>query len=444
MVHTQLTPETTQPLYGEQTTLSLNNFPGPGRTFGDVPAFVRNYARVKLAAAQANHALGVLDSIRRDAIVTACREIASGDHPTQFPSALLLGGGGTTTNMNVNEVIAARATLLAGVTVHPNDHVNASQSTNDSYPTAMALTVLELAEPPLEALDELVTALENKATEFDDTRHLGRTCLRDAVSLSAGQSHRAQAAAIRRTADGLRVAVGAMRSVPLGATAVGTGLGAPDGYRELAITELAAASGLDLRPAPDLFDALAHLDPYADIAAAGARTGMTMAKVAADIRLLSSGPTGGFGDLTIPAVQAGSSIMPAKVNPAIPEYVMQLSYRIRGAAHTIEFAVSAGELELNVMEPVIVDALVTIFDDLTAAAISFARRCVNGITWHGPRREENLAGAFDSWVTLSATAGYEATTAQYRNRPAHASPISTTNDEQRSSVGALESPEASK
>ncbi|AHK29119.1 lyase family protein [Rhodococcus opacus] len=442
MDHTQLTPTTEQPLYGEQTTLSLNNFPGPGRTLGDVPAFVRNYARVKLAAAQANHALGVLDSARRDAIVAACREIVAGNHATQFPSALLLGGGGTTTNMNVNEVIAARATRLAGVTVHPNDHVNASQSTNDSYPTAMALTVLELAESPLQALDELAAALENKGTEFDDTPHLGRTCLRDAVSLTAGQSHRAQVAAIRRTTDGLRTAVNTMRTVPLGATAVGTGIGTPAGYRELAVTELATATGRQLLPAPDLFDALAHLDPYADIAAAGARAGLTIAKVAADIRLLSSGPVGGFGDLTIPTVQAGSSIMPAKVNPAIPEYVMQLSYRIRGAAHTVEFAVSAGELELNVMEPVIVDALVTIFDDLTAAAISFARRCVTGLTWNGRRREDNLAGAFDTWVTLSATAGYEATTARYRSEPVCASSTSSTH-EQRLPVGPLEHQEAS-
>lgn len=442
MAHTH-TPTTNQPLYGEQTTLSLHNFPGPGRTLGDVPAFVRNYARVKLAAAQANHALGALDSPRRDAIVATCQEIAVGEHATQFPSALLLGGGGTTTNMNVNEVIAARATQLAGVPVHPNDHVNASQSTNDSYPTAMALTVLELAEPPLDALDELAAALEDKGTEFDDTPHLGRTCLRDAVSLTAGQSHRAQAAAIRRTAAGLRAAVDAMRTVPLGATAVGTGLGTPDGYRELAVAKLATVTGRQLQPAPDLFDALAHLDPYAEVAAAGARTGLTMAKVAADIRLLSSGPAGGFGDLTIPAVQAGSSIMPAKVNPAIPEYVMQLSYRIRGAAHTIEFAVSAGELELNVMEPVIVDALITIFDDLTAAATSFARRCVTGITWHGRRREENLAGAFDTWVALAATAGYEATTARYRSEPVCASPTSLTHDEQRSPVGPLAQQEAS-
>ncbi|MGY4098838.1 lyase family protein [Nocardia sp. R16R-3T] len=411
---TQLTAEAVTQLYGQQTALSLGNFPGPGRTFDEVPTFVRNYALVKLAAARANQAIGVLDEARKDAIVTACEEIASGKHAGQFPSALLLGGGGTTTNMNVNEVIAARASQLLGEVVHPNDHVNASQSTNDTYPTAMALTVLDLVERPLEALEALASALEAKGAEFDQTPHLGRTCLRDAVTLTAGQTHRAQAAAIRRTASALRDVTSGMHTVALGATAVGTGLGATDEYRVLAVRELASVTGRKLESAPDLFDALANLDPYAAIADAGARAALTMAKIAADIRLLSSGPIGGLGDLSIPAVQAGSSIMPAKVNPAIPEYVMQLSYRVRGAAYTVECAVAAGELELNIMEPVIVDSIVTIFDDIAAAATSFTERCVAGITWDGPRRESNLRGALDSWVTLAATSGYDVTTSRYR------------------------------
>ncbi|CDO21669.1 lyase family protein [Mycolicibacterium mageritense] len=413
LVTTQTAGAATGVLYGQQTSLALANFPGPGRAFGDVPDFVRNYALVKLAAARANRQLGALDGARAEAIATACVEIAGGTHTSQFPSALLLGGGGTTTNMNVNEVIATRATELAGTPVHPNDHVNASQSTNDTYPTAMAMTMLDLATTPLQALTNLAAALDAKAEEFDDTPRLGRTCLRDAVSITAGQTHRAQAAAVRRTAAALHAAVVELRSVPLGATAVGTGLGAPQGYREIAVRELAALSGHDLVPAADLFDALSNLDPYGTIADAGARVAITMAKIAADIRLLSSGPAGGFGDLTIPAVQAGSSIMPAKVNPAIPEYVMQLSYRVRGAAHTVECALSAGELELNVMEPVIVDSIITIFDDITAAATVFAQRCVSGITWDGPRRELNLQGALDSWVTQSAASGYEATTTQF-------------------------------
>ncbi|GHJ30301.1 aspartate ammonia-lyase [Streptomyces hygroscopicus subsp. sporocinereus] len=401
-------------LYGKQTELGVQNFPVRGRTLGDLAPFVRNYARVKLAAAQVNHAMGVLDAARHQAIVTACTEIIDGEHPDQFPTALVHGGGGTTTNMNVNEVIAARASALAGVTVHPNDHVNASQSTNDTYPTAMALTVLELVEEPDGALRELTASFERKAVEFDRTEHLGRTCLQDAVSLTAGDTHRAHAAAISRTRSGLTAAAARLTELSIGATAVGTGVGAPDGFGRRCAEVLAAATGRALTSAANPYDSLAHLDPYSEIAAAGTRVAITMAKIAADLRLLSSGPLGGFGDLTIPAVQAGSSIMPAKVNPVIPEYVMQLSYRVRGHGHAVDCAVAAGELELNVMEPLILDALTSMFDDLTAAAVTFGRRCVGGLRWDGPHRERNLTGALDRWVELSVAQGYEATTDRLR------------------------------
>lgn len=405
-------------LYGTQTELGVRNFPLRGRTFGDLAPFVRNYARIKLAAARVNGECGVLDSVRGDAIVAACEEIIAGDHVDQFPTPLVHGGGGTTTNMNVNEVVAARASVIAGVAVHPNDHVNASQSTNDSYPTAMALTVRELVATPVAALRELADTFERKAGEFSDTRHLGRTCLRDAVSLTAGETHRSHASAIRRVADGLLAAASALREVPIGATAIGTGIGAPNGFAERVAAELASLTGLPTTATPDPFDALSHTDTYAAIAAAGSRAAITMAKIASDIRLLSSGPHGGLGDLTIPAVQAGSSIMPAKVNPVIPEFVMQLSYRVRGQALTVDCAVADGELEINVMEPVIIDALTTIFDDLTAAARTFARRCVDGLAWDGPHRERNLAGALDHWVRLSAAEGYEHATTQLRGSAA--------------------------
>lgn len=401
-------------LYGPQTELGVRNFPLRGRTFGDLIPFVRNYALVKLAAARVNHAHGVLDQVRRDAIVAACRELVDGVHADQFPTPLVQGGGGTTANMNINEVVAARASRIAGVPVHPNDHVNASQSTNDTYPTAMALTLLDLVDAPVAALHELAAAFERKAEEFADVPHLGRTCLQDAVSLTAGDSHRGHAAAVRRVADGLREAAGALHEVPIGGTAVGTGVGAPDGFGGQVAAELAALTGRPVAAAANRFDAMSHLDPYAALAAAGSRAAITMAKIAADVRLLSSGPKGGFADLTVPAVQAGSSIMPAKVNPVIPEYVMQLGYRVRGQALTVDCAVADGELELNVMEPVVIDALTTIFDDLTAAAETFARRCVNGLAWNGPHRERNLTGALDHWVELSAAEGYENATTRMR------------------------------
>lgn len=407
-------PEPTGNLFGRQTELGVQNF-GPGRrALADVPALIRNYAVVKAAAAEVNAALGTIDPQRARAIVSASEELFADEHRRQFPTALVLGGGGTTTNMNLNEVIAARATQIAGIDVHPNDHVNASQSTNDTYPTAMALTVIELSRRPLGAVDALIGAIEDKAEEHRDTVRLGRTCLQDAVTLTVGETHTAHAAALRRTSQGLRDTVDALTAVPLGATVLGTGIGAPGGYRERVVARLAERSGLKLTSSPDLFDALAHLDGYAAIASAGARVAITMAKIAADLRLLSSGPGGGIAEVTLPAVQAGSSIMPGKVNPAIPEYVMQLSYRIRGAAHTVEMAVAAGELELNVMEPVITDALIDIFDDLASAAEVFAARCIRGLVWDGARLESNAAAGFDRWVALAASDGYDVATAQLR------------------------------
>lgn len=398
-------------LYGTQTRLSLQNFGAPARRVGDIPVFVRYYALVKRAAASVNCSFGVLDEAVATAIVAACDEVAAGQHAAQFPTALVLGGGGTTTNMNVNEVVAARAAQIAGLPVHPNDHVNASQSTNDTVPTAIALTVIDLSRGPLEALEDLATALLEKATECEDTRYLGRTCLQDAVSVGAAQTLRAQAGAVRRTAHGLDEAVRVLAAVPLGATVLGTSVGAPAGFARACTAALAALVDIEISPAPDLFDALAHLDPYAAVADAAARAAITVAKIAADLRLRSSGPYGGLAEVTLPALQAGSSIMPAKVNPVVPEYAMQLSYRVRGAAYTVSCAVAAGELELNVMEPVILDALLDIFQDLGQAATSMATLCVRGMEWNGLRRLENLSHALDPWVELAGRSGYEAAAA---------------------------------
>lgn len=396
-----------EPLVGEQTRLTLRNFPGPGRRVGDVPEFVAAYARVKAAAARANAALGVLDPGVASAIEAACAEVAAGRHAAAFPTPLVVGGGGTATNLNVDEVLASLAGAALGRTVHPLDDVNASQSTNDTYPTAMALAVLDLARPALAELGRLAAALRERAAAFDGVEHLGRTCLRDAVVLTAGQTHRAQAAMLDRCATALRDALGALHHVPLGATAIGTGVGAPPGYAERAVAELATLTGLPLVPSADPFDALAHLDEYARVASACALAAGGMARVAADLRLWSSGPVGGFGDLTLPVAQAGSSIMPGKVNPTVPEHVMQLSFRVRGAAHTVDLAVAAGELELNVMEPVVLDALVTMLADVAAAAATFTDNCVAGLAWDGPRLGANAAGAVDGRVLRARTVGYD-------------------------------------
>jgi aspartate ammonia-lyase len=399
-------------LYGKQTQLSLQSFTQEARRLRDIPAFVRNYALVKRAAAQANLTLGRLDGRRASAIIEACDEIADGSHLEQFPTALLLGGGGTTSNMNLNEVIASRASQIGHIAVHPNDHANASQSTNDTFPTAMALTLMDLAQAPLDALHELTESLCAKAQEHADTPYLGRTCLQDAVTVYAGQTLRGQARAVRRCTEQLRGAVGDLAAVPLGATVVGTGIGAPEGFADRCVQELRRLTSRDVTVSVDFFDTLAHLDPYSAIADASSRAAITVAKIAADLRLRSSGPRGGFAEVTLPKLVAGSSIMPGKVNPVVPEYAMQLSYRIRGKAHTVECAVAAGELELNVMEPVIVDSLIDIFEDLEHAAHALATHCVNGLEWNGVRRQESLSHAVDRWIDFAATSGYDEATRQ--------------------------------
>ncbi|MFC7580955.1 lyase family protein [Schaalia naturae] len=401
---------TGQHLYGKQTELGVENF-GPGRRrASDVPMLIKNYGLVKEAAAEANRKLGVISGSQAQAIEQAAHEVAQGLHNEQFPTALVVGGGGTTTNMNVNEVIAARASEIAGTLIHPNDHVNASQSTNDSYPTAMALTVLDLAEAPIRALDDLALAFDSKADEYDQTIRLGRTCLQDAVTLTVGETHRSHSAAIRRTTSQLRTAVSALTEIPLGATVLGSGIGAASGYRREAVAQLSKLTGRKLAPSPDMFDALANLDPYARIAHAGARAALTMAKIAQDLRVLSSGPLAGIEEVMLPATQAGSSIMPGKINPVIPEYVMQLSYRIRGTSSTVEMAAAAGELELNIMEPIIIDSLIDIFDDLKSSATIFADKCIKGLTWDGSRLQANASAAFDRWIKKSSEVGYEETT----------------------------------
>jgi aspartate ammonia-lyase len=346
------------------------------------------------------------------AIIDACDEIADGSHLDQFPTALLLGGGGTTSNMNLNEVIASRASQIGQIAVHPNDHANASQSTNDTFPTAMALTLMDLAQAPLDALHELTESLCAKAQEYADTPYLGRTCLQDAVTVYAGQTLRGQARAVRRTTEQLRDAVSDLAAVPLGATVVGTGIGAPERFADICVQELRRLTSRNVTVSVDFFDTLAHLDPYSAIADAASRAAITIAKIAADIRLRSSGPRGGLAEVTLPKLQAGSSIMPGKVNPVVPEYAMQLSYRIRGKAYTVACAVAAGELELNVMEPVIVDSLIDIFEDLENAAHAMATLCVSGLEWNGVRRQESLNHAVDRWIDFAAASGYDEATRQ--------------------------------
>jgi aspartate ammonia-lyase len=405
-------------LYGAQTARALANFGVSGPRLADRPELIRGVAHVKAAAAQANAQLGILDPPLAELIVAAADELVAGRWHDQFPLALVQGGGGTSTNFAADEVIANRANQLLGKApgryspVHPLDHVNRSQSTNDVHPTALQLATLDAAAPAIAALHGVVEALDRLGAEAGDLERLGRTCLQDALPLPVSAYHGGQAAALRRNAGGIAAALEPLRAVPIGATAVGTGLGTPQGYRPLVVEILARRTGEPLRPADDLFDALAHLDGLFAAAAAAAAAAMTLAKIAADLRLLASGPVGGIAEVRLPAVQVGSSIMPGKTNPVIPEHVMQLSYEIRGSLHVVESAVAAGELDLNVMEPVIARHLLESFERLALAADVLETRCLAGLEWDPETVELHLRGSLKTAVERAAEVGHDAVRAE--------------------------------
>ncbi|HEY1367629.1 MAG TPA: lyase family protein [Gaiellaceae bacterium] len=396
----------TRHLYGPETQRALEVF-GGSPPLSSRPELVRALAQVKAAAAEANAVAGVLDPAIAGAIVEAAEEVAAGQWDDQFPLALVHGGGGTATNLAVDEVLAARASELAGEAVHPLDHVNRSQSTNDVYPTALAVAAIDGSRAALAGLEFVAAALDDLAAAAGDLQRLGRTCLRDALPLPVASYHGAQARAVRRGAAQLERAVAGLYEVPLGGTAVGTGFGAPAGYRERAVERLAERTGVPLRPAEDSFDALAHLDPLLGVATAAAGAAVTLGKIAADLRLLGSGPIGGIGEVRLPAVQRGSSMMPGKINPVVPEHVIQASFEIRGAAHVVELAVAAGELDVNVMETVIARYLLEALARLGSAAETFAAHCLRGLEWDVEVVERHLAGSLESAVELAAERGHQ-------------------------------------
>ena len=401
-------------LYGAHTVRAVANFGERSPRLSDRPELLRALALVKAAAAEANRELGGLDARVADAIVSAAEELAAGGLRDHFPLALVQGGEGRRRNLAVNEVLANRAAQLLGGApgahdvVHPLDHVNRSQSTNDVIPTALLLAVQACAVGARAGLDAVAEALERLRDRAGDELRIGRTCMQDAVPLPIAAYHGAQVTAVRRTAGELRRSLEPLLEVPLGATVVGTGVGAPAGYRELAVRRLAERSGLALRSPADLFDALAHMDPLLRVASAAAAAALTLAKIAADIRLLSSGPVGGIGELRIPAVQTGSSCMPGKVNPVIPELVLQASFEIRGAAHVVELAVAAGELDLNVMEMVVARQLLGALDQLGEVGALFATRCLDGLEWDGATVAAHLAGSRVASMERALAHGHDA------------------------------------
>jgi aspartate ammonia-lyase len=332
---------------------------------------------------------------------------------------VIQGGGGTEANLLFNSVLATHATAALqrqgdSTQVHPLDHVNRSQSTNDTYPTAQALATFRWSEDAVVALMSLADAFEAKAHEGIGLLRLGRTCLQDAVPLTVQQTHQAQADAIRRVARGLRSTVADLLHVPLGGTAIGTGIGAPSGFAERVVAHLGAVSGVDVTPAQNPFDSLAHLDGCSAVAAACARVALVLGKMAQDLRVLGSGPVGGLGEVTLPTLLPGSSIMPGKVNPVIPELLIQYGFRVRGAAHTVDLAVAAGELELNVMEPVILAESHQMLTLLAEGARAF-KTCIEGMRWNEENVRRNLNGSVGEAVEASVVRGYDLVAAELRD-----------------------------
>ena len=401
--------------YGIQTVRALENFPISGLRAS--PEFVTATILIKKAAAVANQSLGRLDGELADAIVAAADEVLGGGLRDQFVVDVYQAGAGTSHNMNANEVLANRAAELLGGArgtydrVHPNDHVNMGQSTNDVFPTAARLSLLLVAPSLVDAARGLADSLQHKADAFKGVLKVGRTHLQDAVPMTLGQEFSGYAACIARGADGIEQAATGLHELNLGATAVGTGLNAGHDYATSAVALLAKYTGLPLTPAANRFRVTQSMGDLVAWSGAVRRLSIELGKIASDLRLLSSGPRAGLAEIALPPVQPGSSIMPGKVNPSVPEMVNQVCYQVLGCDATIAAAADAGQLELNVMMPVMAWNALHAATILRQSMIVLRTRTVDGITADEARSRELLDRSTAVATALSPYVGY-ATTAE--------------------------------
>ena len=403
-------------LWGIHTLRATENFPITGRPISSNTKLIRALAAVKYAAAAANIELGLLDQVRGDAILQAAREILDGRWHDQFVVDVIQGGAGTSTNMNANEVIANRALVLLGhrpgeyAHLHPNEHVNLGQSTNDVYPTACNIaTILAVAELS-ESMRILQDAFRAKAEEFRAIVKMGRTQLQDAVPMTLGQEFGTFAVMIDEDRARLEEASLLVHEINIGATAIGTGLNAAPGYREAAVRHLREITALPLVSATDLVEATQDVGQFVHLSGVLKRCAVKLSKVCNDLRLLSSGPRAGFGEIDLPAVQAGSSIMPGKVNPVIPEVLNQVAFQVIGQDVTITMAAEAGQLQLNAFEPIIMESLTSGMTHLGAACRTLADKCVVGITAHEAHLLDSVEHSIGLVTALNPHIGYQAAT----------------------------------
>jgi aspartate ammonia-lyase len=404
-------------LYGIQTLRALENFPITGVAIREFPSLVEALAAVKAAAALANMELGLLDKSIGDGIVRASEEIRGGRHHEHFLVDVIQGGAGTSTNMNANEVIANRALELMGRArgqyefVHPNNHVNLSQSTNDVYPTAVKLALHGSIEGLRTAMAALAAAFLAKGDEFSPHVKMGRTQLQDAVPMTLGQEFTAFGHTMLEDVDRLSEAQALIREINMGATAIGTRINAPAGYAESVRAHLAKLTGLSLITAPDLIEATADTGAFVQLSGVLKRCAVKLSKICNDLRLLSSGPRTGLGEINLPPMQPGSSIMPGKVNPVIPEVVNQVCFDVIGGDVTVTMAAEAGQLQLNVFEPVIAYRLLSSLETLRNGCVVLREKCVDGITANPARMRYFVENSIGIVTALSPTIGYEKATA---------------------------------
>ncbi|ATA75043.1 MULTISPECIES: aspartate ammonia-lyase [Capnocytophaga] len=372
--------------YGVQTQRAIDNFHISGSKMSDFPEFVRAIAYVKLAAAQTNHELGLLSDSLLNVISQACNELIEGKMHDQFPVDMIQGGAGTSVNMNANEVIANRALQIMGHGLgdyqhcSPNDHINLSQSTNDAYPTTIKLAIIRMNQTLIEHLRLLIASFRKKGVEFADVIKMGRTQLQDAVPMTLGQEFEAFAATLEEEITRLQYNANLFLEINMGGTAIGTGINAPKEFPAVCAKKLADLTGEAFVAASNLVEATPDTGSYVIYSSALKRMAVKLSKICNDLRLLSSGPRAGLNEINLPPMQPGSSIMPGKVNPVIPEVVNQVCYKIIGNDLTVTFAAEAGQLQLNVMEPVICQSIIESIVFVQRAIETLRTKCIDGIT----------------------------------------------------------------
>lgn len=397
--------------YGVQSLRAKDNFKITGTTMN--PVFLKNLARIKKAAAITNRNAFALDRNIAEAIVKACDEVIKGCFQEEFIVDAIQGGAGTSANMNMNEVIANRANEILGgekggySKVHPNDHVNMAQSTNDVIPTAGKLTVLDLLKPLLFQLKRLDKELGKKAKEFDDVIKMGRTQLQDAVPMRLGQTFKSYASMVARDRKRIEMIAKEMFTVNLGGTAIGTSINVSSSYLYNVVPCLAKLTGYPLQQAKDLFDATENLDGFVAVSGAVKTCAVNLSKMCNDLRLLSSGPKTGLGEINLPAKQNGSSIMPGKVNPVIPEVVTQVAFLIAGHDMTITMAAEAGQMELNAFEPVVFYNLFESIETLEGAVKTLVDNCIVGITANREHCKQLMESSVGITTALCPYLGYK-------------------------------------